>query len=384
MNVLIRKETAPHIRRHDSLFRMLLDVIIGLAPVSIMAMVAYTWRYLAILLISVGTMVASEIVFVLIKNRVPYDGQKHTIKEHLKKGFAALNVVNILAPMVSGMIFAMITPSSSDPGPVIYVAAFVGALFGMVIGKLVFGGTGQNIFNPAALGMVFAKICFGSHYVYDGTYYVTNVSTTGTVLTSANKVLVEGLPDFLAHYEGINNAPILDMFLGRVPGVMGEGFKFAILIGLIYLLIRKAIDPRVIISFLGTFVLLVGVAGIFVATRVTDASYGMFLLFELCSGGMLFGMTYMLTDPVTMPINAPGRVMYGCLAAILTVFIRLFGAYPEGMAFAILFCNMLAPVLDYHAWSSSQFTKKKIIILSSIIALALLIICLAFGLGGKL
>jgi electron transport complex protein RnfD len=91
----------------------------------------------------------------------------------------------------------------------------------------------------------------------------------------------------------------------------------------------------------------------------------------------------MVTDPVTMPINSPGRIMYGTLCGALVVLIRIFGALPEGMAFAILLSNMLAPVIDYHAWSSQKITVKKIIWIGAIVAAAAIIICLALGLGGR-
>lgn len=383
MNVTFRKQTSPHLRRKDSLFRMLLDVAIGLAPVTIMSFVAYTWRALVILLISVFTMVASEIIFVLIKNRIPYDGKKHSLKEHLKNGFSKVNAVTIMAPVVSAIIFAWIMPAQSDPAAIIYVATFVGALVGVIIGKLVFGGTGQNIFNPAAVGMLFAKICFGSRFVYDGTYYVTAVSTSGTPLSAAMANTVAGVPDYIGHYANIGDFSTFDLFFGRVPGVIGEGFKFAILIGLVYLLIRRTIDYRVIVSFFGTFIFLMAIAGIFVVTRLENVSFLHFMAFQLFSGGVLFGGVYMLTDPVTMPINSPGRVLYGMIAASITVLIRLFGAYPEGMAFSILLSNMLAPVLDYHAWSTSKFTVKKIVLAVSLLVLGGIIIAIAFGLGGR-
>lgn len=384
MNVLIRKENSPHLRRKDSLFRMLLDVLIALSPVSIMAIVAYTYRAVIILAISVFTMVASEIIFVLIKNKIPYDGTKHTFKEHLQKGFKAVNINNILAPIISGVIFALIMPAHSNPASIIYVATFVGALVGIVLGKLVFGGTGQNIFNPAAVGMVFAKICFGSRYTYEGSYYVTSVFTSGTPLSTAMEVTNPNLPDYLAHYANLNDFSIFDFFFGKIPGAMGEAFKFAILIGLVYLLIRRAADWRVMLSYFGTFLLLMGVAGIFVVTRgVANTSWHMFMLYQLLTGGVLFGGVYMVTDPVTMPINSPSRFLYGTIVASLTVFIRLFGAYPEGVAFSILLGNLLAPVLDYHAWSSQQFTMKKIILQIGVLLLGIGIIAICFGLGGK-
>ena len=384
MSVIIRKETAPHIRRKDSLFRMLLDVLIALFPVMAMSIVAYTWRAVIILLISYTTMVASEIVFVLIKNRIPYDGTKHTLKEQLKVGFKAVNINNIMAPLVSAEIFALIMPAQSNPAPVIYVATFVGALAGIVLGKLVFGGTGQNIFNPAAVGMLFSKICFGGHYVYEGTYYVNAVSTGGTPLINATQTTLPGISDLLGHYAMVKDYSFIDLFFGRTPGAIGEGFKFAILIGLVYLLIRRTVDYRVVISFFGTFIGLIMIAGIFVSANVTGVSWFDFVVFELFTGGVLFGGVYMVTDPVTMPINSPSRVMYGVTCAVITVLIRVFGALPEGMAFAIVLTNMLAPVMDYHAWSSRDFTIKKIIWIAGIVVVAIAIICFALGFGGKL
>lgn len=379
---IIKKETSPHIRRKDSLFRMLLDVLIALFPVQLMAIIAYTWRAVVILLISFATMVAAEIISVLIRNRIPYDGTKHTLKEHLKKGFAAVNINHIMAPLVSAEIFALIMPAQTDPAPVIYVATFVGALSGIVLGKLVFGGTGQNIFNPAAVGMIIAKICFGSKYVYDGTYYVTAVSTGGTPLSNALSTTSAGLPDLLGHYSMVNDYSFFDLFFGRIPGTIGEGFKFAILIGLVYLLIRRAADHRVIVSFFVTFIGLMSIAGIFVAVRVPGVNWFDFMVFQLFSGGVLFGGVYMVTDPVTMPINSPGRMIYGTACGAIVVLIRIFGALPEGMAFAILLSNMMAPVIDYHGWSGQKITFKKILWIAGIVLVATAIICLALGLGG--
>ena len=369
------KETAPHIHRKDGLVRMLGDVIVALLPTVVMAVVAYGWLAVRNLLLPVAVMTLAEFVFVLICNRVPYDGERHSLKEHFLRGVRAYRPYHALGPAVSGLIFGMVMPPSSSPGYIIYVALILGSLFGIVIGKLVFGGLGQNIFNPAVTGMVFAKICFGSKYVYTSSHYVNAVTSGGTVLTN----LTDVSENLLGRYAGIADYGALDMFLGRIPGVIGEGFKFAILIGLVYLLVRRAADIRVVASYLLGFLGLMAIAGIFVVAKVPGVSYLGFLGFELLSGGLLFGATFMLTDPVTMPINRPGRVMYGLLAATLTVLIRLFAALPEGVAFSILLCNLAAPAMDHFTLSGNRYTPKKLACMGGILAIGVLAVCLGLG-----
>ena len=368
----IIKETAPHIRRKDSLARMLIDVLIALAPVSITAIVVYGLSALRNLLISTAVMALCEFVFVLIMNRIPYDGTKHSVKEQFLHGCKAYRIHHALAPIVSGVIFALIMPSDSNPGYIIYLALILGAIFGITIGKLVFGGTGQNIFNPAAVGMVFAKLCFGGKYIYGTNGYVSTTWSGATMLSG----LAQN-ENLLTRFEGIADYSALDMFLGRIPGTIGEGFKFAILIGLIYLLIRRAADIRVVVAYLGGYIVLMALAGAIVCLKVPSVNYGQFLLFQILTGGVLFGATYMFTDPVTMPINSPGRVMYGLLGAGLTAIIRLFGALPEGVAFSLLICNLVAPAFDHYSYSSKFWTKKKIIFACGMVA----VFALAIGLG---
>lgn len=367
------KETSPHIRRKDSLARMLIDVLIALAPVVITSFVVYGWAAVRNYFISTLTMALAEFVFVFIMNRIPYDGAKHSLKEQFIHGCKAYRIHHTLAPCVSGVIFALIMPSDSNPGYIIYLALILGSLFGIIIGKLVFGGTGQNIFNPAAAGMVFAKLCFGSSYVYGTNGYVSTTWAGGTMLSG----MASSSDSLLSRYANIGDYSALDMFLGRIPGTIGEGFKFAILVGLIYLLIRRAADFRVVASYLGGYVALMAIAGLIVVMKVPGVNYGQFLLFQLLTGGVLFGATYMFTDPVTMPINSPGRVMYGLLGAGLTVVIRLFGALPEGVAFSLLICNLVAPAFDHYSYSSSRFTWKKIVFTAGMFA----VFALAIGLG---
>ncbi|MCI1244770.1 MAG: RnfABCDGE type electron transport complex subunit D [Bacilli bacterium] len=352
--MVIVKENSPHLRRKATLWQMLLDVLIALSPTVVFALVEYTWRAAVNILLSVSVMVAAEAVAVLIKNWGPRDGAKHSLKEKLAFALKGYSINNFLAPCVSGLIFALILPArETNPAGFIYFVIVVGALFGIVIGKLVFGGTGYNIFNPAAVGLIFVKLCFQSSF--SGAWYIgayDSVSAGGTILhVSSNFETV-----FSSGYN------FSDMFLGLIPGTMGETCKLAILLGLAYLLIRREIDWRVVVGFLGTFLFMLSLGGLVPLLKgVEGFDFGSFILTQLLSGGVLFGVTFMLTDPVTMPITSPSRLLYGMIAAVCVVFIRMFGGYAEGMAFSILIVNMIAPVLDHYKWSQSRFTLKNVL-----------------------
>ena len=379
--VSIITEKSPHLRRKGNLPWMLLDVIIALTPTIIFSLVVYQFDAMRNILISVATMVLAEFVYVLIVNRVKYDGKKHSLKEHFLAAKKKYTLSNFLAPVVSGLIFALIMPARTNPSGLIYVALVLGGLFGIVIGKLVFGGTGSNIFNPAGVGMVFAKLCFGSNsrFIYPARDFYSTPG--GTPLTN-NVTEVMGLNTLTGKWVGINDVSILDLFLGQVGGTIGEAFKVTILIGLVYLLVRRSADWRVVVGYLGTFIVTMALAGAIICTR-HDIDFFHFMLFQLLSGGMLFGVTFMLTDPVSMPINSPGRFIYGILAASITCLVRLFGALPEGVIYSILIANMVSPALDYYKWSSVKWNRLYVIIACSILGVTLLATGLGLGFGGE-
>ena len=363
----IIKESSPHLRRRSSVSRMMLDVLIALLPVVVYSIILTQWKAVVILAVSLGVMIASEFVYFGIKNKMPYDGVKHTFKEKFKFAYAKYGISNVLAPSVSAVIYAMILPASLANH--LYVVA-VGALAGILLGKLLFGGLGSNIFNPAAVGMVIAKISFGSSAFYNKVdpYYSTNLG--GTVLTLIHN------PD--VGYLTINSQfiSVLDLFLGKCPGTLGEVSALLILIGAAYLFIRRSADFRPFVAYLGTFIVLMMIAGLCICYKLgfENLSYWKFIGVELFSGGILFGAVFMITDPVTSPINRPGRYIYGMIAGVCTVFIRLFAALPEGVVFSILIANMFAPVIDYYKWSSNRFSKKKLIWMASILVAAIAVV----------
>ena len=349
------KESAPYIRRKADVKRMMLDVLIALTPITIFSCVMYGFEAIYVLLLSIAVMLASEAVFVYIINRPKYDGTKKPFKEKLKEAYSHYTINNLLAPLISAVIYSLIMPAGARVWVVI-----VGALFGIIVGKLLFGGLGSNIFNPAALGRVSATICFGGFTHKESTFI---------------DVVAGGTP--LAHVNGdvtnITNYRIIDLFIGTVPGAMGEGGKIAIIAGAIYLLIRKSADIRAMLSTIITFAFLMLIAGL----KVDSANALKIMLYQLLSGGLLFGAVFMVTDPVTSPTTKFGRILYGALIASLVCLIRLFGAFPEGVAFAILIMNMFVPAIDYYKWSNPKYNYKQLIALGVVILLMVLIIVVA-------
>ena len=371
----IIKESAPHLRRKASVTRMMVDVLIALAPTLIFSFVVFPIRTLIFYLTSVVIMVGAEFVYVGLKGIMPRDDKKHSFKERFAYAYKGkFNQNNILTAVISAIIFTLIMPA----GAPIYAVA-IGALAGIVFGKLVFGGLGSNIFNPAAVGMLFAKICFGSQYaknVPTWYYTVADVTVSPTVLTNTAESGLNGL------ISNFNNANFLDMFLGKMYGTLGEVYAVTILIGAIYLLIRRSADFRVMLPYLGTFAILSLVAGLGFYAVDGKTNPLLFALFSLLSGGVLFGGVFMLTDPVTSPINSPSRIIYAMVAAVSTVFIRLFAALPEGVGFSILIANMIAVVLDHYEWSSPRYTWKKILAMGLLLVVPAAVTFLVIKFGG--
>ena len=378
--MIIVKENAPHLRKKSTVTRMMVDVLIALAPTLIFAFAVYHIYAISTYLISLFCMVGSEFVYVGLRNMMPKDGLKHSFKERFTYAYKGkFNQNNVLTAAISAVIFTLIMPVAMKlPNgtiiPPIY-PAIVGSLVGIWLGKLVFGGTGSNIFNPAAVGMVFAKLCFGSSYLT----YVDNwfYQLPDGVASATPLGLLNG-----GNYGNISNYPLTGLLFGQIPGTVGEVFKITILIGLVYLLIRRSIDWRIVVSYFGTFIGLILIAGLAVFAVDKSTNVGLFVLCSLLSGGVLFGGVFMLTDPVTSPINPPSRVMYGIIAAVLTVFIRLFAALPEGVAFSILIANMLASFLDHYEWSSARYTWKKILAICLLVAIPALFTFLIIRFGG--
>lgn len=372
----IVKENSPHLRRKADVTRMMLDVLIALAPTLIFSFVVYPINTLIFYAISLSIMILSEFIYVGLRNMPPKDGTKRTFKEWFQYAYKDhhFNRNNVISASITATIFTLVMPA----GAPIY-AVIIGALVGIVFGKLVFGGLGSNIFNPAVVGMLFAKLCFGNQYVkyVDTWFYAAPDAMAGPTFLSGG--LASTLDNFVYNMDYYS---LGDLFLGRIPGTLGEVYKITILVGMVYLLIRRSADYRIILSYLGTFTFFSLIVGLSVFGKNNAVNPWMFTLYSVFSGGVLFGAVFMLTDPVTSPINSPSRVMFGMIAAISTVFIRFLAALPEGVGFSILIANMIACVLDHYEWSSPRYTVKKIIGMVCLVVIPALILFLCIYLGG--
>lgn len=360
------KSKAPHIRRKDSVNRMMLDVIIALLPVTVFAFVMSGLDALKVVGISLATMVVAEAIYVWIRytpyRDIKYKANKEELptlrertrfrfnafKEKTKIAFSNYRLYNLLSPIVSALIFAMCMPAAAP-----WWTVLVSSLFGIVVAKLLFGGLGQNIFNPAAAGRVFFGLCFGTTVATYSNNFV-DVVAGGTPLGQLTGDLLN-----------INQYSLLDLFIGLVPGALGEVSTVCILAGAIYLFARRAADIRTTLSMIITFVILV----FFASIALGADNYFEYTVYHLLSGGLLFGAVFMVTDPVTTPANKFGRILYGTLVAISTFLIRFFGAYPEGVAFSILICNILVPLLDSPKLAMNRFRWYQPLIIAGLIGI---------------
>jgi Na(+)-translocating NADH:ubiquinone oxidoreductase B subunit len=245
-------------------------------------------------------------------------------KEELNEGF-----------LVTGFIYPLVLP----PGLPLWTVA-IGVVFGVVVGKEIFGGTGRNLFNPALVGRVF--LALGYPALMTGTWIVPATGGWGHLamrldITGADAVST-ATP--LVSAKAGEFASSLDLFFGNVLGSVGETSALAVLIGGLFLVLVGVANWRTVVSILVSFV------GLNAILRLAAPDAVAPVLFNLLSGGLLFGAFFMATDPVSGPVTIPGKWTYGLLIGVMTLLVRSFSGFVEGMMFAILFGNVCAPLID--------------------------------------
>ncbi len=370
-------QSAPYIRKPVSVARMMIDVLIALIPVLLFACFQNGWSGTSVVLISVATMLITELfAHMIIKWPSGMKIKEIFSKAGLLKIKEQYTINNFTAPLISAIIYAMILPANCNG----YVV-FIGAFFGMLVGKMIFGGLGSNIFNPAATGRVFVGVCFGSKLIYG--QGGVDVSASGTPLAQ--------IKGNLANIgQALNEYSLLDLFLGQIPGSMGEVCSLLILVGAVYLFVRRSADLRACLSMLLSFALItlvVSITAYCICSGQGSISWNVMdlFLFEMLSGGLLFGCVFMITDPVTSPTTKFGRIVFGTMAGVITALVRYCGAYPEGVAFSILIANMFAPALDHvMRGRRNTYTWKQIVGLGVVMVMMCLIVgfTVASQLGG--
>ena len=297
--------SSPHISTTFTTRKMMLDVIIALIPATIASVLLYGFYPLCMMILCVGTCVFAEWLFNVIGKRFQSVGD--------------------LSAVVTGMILSLNLP------PVVpFYVPIVGGFFAIVVVKMLFGGIGKNFANPAITARIFLLLCWtGGNAVNVDISAITSATplagVKNSISTGANPA------------EGLS---ALDMFLGRIGGSAGEVSTLAILIGGVYLLIRRVIDWRIPALYIGSVV-------VFTAIFFAKSEYiGEYIWTYLLGGGLMFGAFFMATDYATSPKSCLAVVIYGVGLGFLTVIFRKFGTMNEGVSFAILLMNVLTPLLD--------------------------------------
>jgi len=317
---------SPHISSRLTTRRVMLDVIIGLIPAAIAAV--YFFRLYAVIV--TAACVIASVVTEWICNRI----------RGREKPFES---ICDFSAVITGLILAF-----SLPPAIPWWAAVIGSVFAVGVGKMVFGGLGANIFNPAMIGRAFLMLCFGMMMTtwnvpatmdqnmpqIKTTENYTDARTQATPLGLAKQAIKSGKGS-----EIVNNQ-LKDLFYGNVGGSIGETSAIALIIGGIYLLVRKTITYRIPLAvILTTFLIAMFMSWVRPQSNISAWAH-------ICSGGLLIGAFFIATDPVTSPLTTKGQWIFGIGVGALTMLIRLVGGYPEGMMFSVLMMNALTPLID--------------------------------------
>lgn len=294
MDNLFNVSTAPHIRSQITTKNIMYNVILALLPATIFGVYHFGLDAFLVILVAIITAVLSEYLY----------------QRFMKLPITILDG----SAIITGLLLALCLSSSM---PLWMVA--LGSIFAIIIVKQLYGGLGQNFMNPALAARCFLLISFAGKM---NSFISVDATSSATPLA----ILRTG--------QSVN---LFDLFTGNTSGTIGETSIIALLIGGAYLIYKKIISPKIPLTILGAFSLII------LTTNHFDFHY---LLSHICSGGLMIGAIFMATDYVTSPITPNGKIIYGLIIGILAAIFRLYGGTPEGMSFAIIITNLLVPLIE--------------------------------------
>lgn len=308
---------APHTHAAVSTKSLMRDVVIALLPAVLVSVVFYGWGELLVLAVSVLSCVLIEYLIT-----------KYMLKQP--------STIGDYSAVVTGILLALNLPYTCP-----WWVVFIGALFSIGVVKMTFGGVGQNLFNPAIAGRVFLLVSFPTYMTtwdMPKGLFGLDATTGATPLGLVKEGLMMGqtVPQIME----TNHLDYMQMLFANIGGSAGEISALALLAGFVYLLIRKVIKPYITLSIWATVAVFGLVFWLAAPDRFTDP------LFNLLTGGMILGSCFMATDYATSPMTVKGGIIYGIGIGFLTLMIRYFGSYPEGMSFAILIMNATVPLIN--------------------------------------
>jgi electron transport complex protein RnfD len=307
----------PHLHSKTTTAVLMRDVVIALLPAVIVSVVFYGWKELLVLAVSVLSCILIE-----------WSVTKYLLRKPC--------TIGDWSAAVTGILLALNLPSTTP-----WWVVLIGAIVAIGVAKMTFGGLGQNVFNPALVGRVFLLISFPTymtHWVQPQGLFGVDAVTGATPLGVIKEGLMQGasVPDLMAAH-GYSYS---QMLFANIGGSAGEACAIAILVGFVYLLVRKVIKPWITLSILGTVAVVSAVFWLANPMQFTDP------LFNLLTGGLILGSCFMATDYVTSPMTTKGGIIFGIGIGFITLMIRYFGSYPEGVSFAILIMNSVVPLLN--------------------------------------
>ena len=303
-------DSAPHIRGSFRTNRIMLVVSLALVPALAVGIAINGVRAAFVTALSVVCAVLFEWLWCIITR--------------------TRNTVSDCSALVTGLLFAMTLPAS-----VPFWMVVAGDFFAIIVVKALFGGLGQNIFNPALAARAFLMLIYPTGI----TRYPSLDGVSGA--TPLHQMVMPSFPE----------ESLLDMFLGKCPGSIGEISALALILGGIYLVARKVISPRIPLAYVGTVALLS------LVFYKTDNAV-LWMAYSVLSGGLLLGAVFMATDYSTSPTTPKGQIIYGVGCGVLTLIFRYFGLFPEGVTYAILLMNTCVWVIDRHT-GFARFGVKK-------------------------
>lgn len=305
MEKLYKIGSSPHIRTKQNVEKIMYDVVIALSPALLASIYFFGFRALIVTLLSVLSCVLSE----------------YLINKYLKKENSHFDG----SAVITGILFAFVIPVTLP-----FKFIILGSFISIALGKMIFGGLGHNIFNPALVGRIFLMIS----YPVAMTNWVVPKGFEGILNTDG--ITGPTALAFLKNSQGIDkllSKPLLDMFWGKMGGSLGETSAFALIIGGLYLIYRKHIDYKVPLAIIS-------------AIAIIALVFGQNPLYHILSGGVILGAFFMATDMVTSPYTNKGKFIFALGIASITMLIRMKGSYPEGVAFSILIMNAFTPLIN--------------------------------------
>ena len=313
-NLKLIATSSPHIRGNETTRSLMLDVVIAMVPALVAAVIVFGFRALTLTAVSVVACIFWEWLY----------------RKILKKD----QTVGDLSAVVTGMLLAFVCPVTLP-----YWMMILGDAFAILLVKQLYGGIGRNFMNPALAGRAALLACYATAM----TTWIDPSAAKAGVLGVGADIVTAATPMAMMKEGGLaavmETYDLQSMFVGNIGGSLGEVSALALLIGGIYLIARKVITWHIPVAYLGTVAVLT-----FLFPRGNDPLT--FMLYNLLGGGLMLGAFFMATDYVTSPVTSKGRIVFGIGCGLLTVFIRYFGGYPEGVCYSILIMNCTTWLID--------------------------------------